>query len=147
MPANVGFAFLRCWGSKVAEVKKVCNKNKRLDSTICFLYCDNLICFHLYNSLVCSTAMPLFVQLSEAIGNSERIRSALSNHQVTITGKTKAIAAHCPTRFAIMIKICHDVSASQAALRAMVESDEWKDTLSALTTHSDHFKPLMHRES
>ena len=83
------------------------------------------------------------LKISLVIGDAEAIRSALTEVQIDMYDKTKAIAAHCPTRFAITLKISQDVMATRAALVSMVTSDtdRWKE-LAKCSTNSGVFDKL-----
>ena len=67
------------------------------------------------------------VKLSMVIGDSAAIRLALRDYQMKKYGKTKAIASNCPTRFAIVVTILQDLIDTEDALRALVESPDWKE--------------------
>lgn len=67
------------------------------------------------------------LKISLVIGDAAGIRNALHELQVKKYSKTKAIASHCPTRWAITLIIALDVLETKDALRELVESREWKD--------------------
>jgi len=67
------------------------------------------------------------LNISLVIGDSASIRAALHDVQLNKYGKIKAISAHCPTRWGILVFIIEDVIDSEDALRALVESAAWKE--------------------
>lgn len=96
----------------------------------CQAHALNLLCKDLITEKFCpgtSAVLITVLKISLVIGDAEVIRTALGEWQKDQYGKTKAIAAHCPTRFAITFKIAQDLMASQGALRQMIESDEWPE--------------------
>jgi len=89
---------------------------------VCLLALTVQPCAHCA-SMLCKMQV---LKISLVIGDAAGIRSALHEWQEKYS-KTKAIAAHCPTCWAITLLIPLDVLDSQDALRALVESCEWKD--------------------
>lgn len=75
------------------------------------------------------------LKVALVLGDAERIRTALREEQrrPAAGGKTKAIASHCPTRFAICHKMCCDIQASEHAFRKLVERDDWPQLAEAST--------------
>lgn len=61
------------------------------------------------------------------VGDSASIRVALHEVQLSKYGKIKAISAHCPTRFGIVVSIIEDIIDTEDALRALVEGADWKE--------------------
>lgn len=51
--------------------------------------------------------------ISLVVGDSGRIRQALRSEQQKAYGQAKSIEAHCPTRWAILFKICCSLMATK----------------------------------
>lgn len=65
--------------------------------------------------------------MSLVIGDNPSIRTALHEVQTKKYGKIKAISAHCPTRWGIVVMIIEDLMDTEDALRALVEGPDWKE--------------------
>ncbi len=75
-----------------------------------------------WTAVVYATAL----MMSNAIGDSERMRALLHEHQLALHGRTKALTVHAPTRFAVMHFVLGDLVANKASLTAMVtDHDRW----------------------
>ncbi|KAJ9507483.1 hypothetical protein QJQ45_006492 [Haematococcus lacustris] len=61
---------------------------------------------------------------------------ALHMAQLAKYNAVRNVAVHCPTRFAILYKICVDIERSEDAFRMMVESGNWV-TVAASCANSD----------
>lgn len=80
--------------------------------------------------------------MTNVIGSCEGIRSLLHKHQLSIYKQRKAVASHCPTRFACVHLVALDLVATKEALLAAVLDEDWDDSSSG-SSHHAAFKALI----
>ena len=115
----------------------------------CQAHSLNLLCKDMANTAKCpGTADVLAVVLKAAlmVGDSSFIRTALQDIQRSKYGRVKAIAAHCPTRWGILVQIMNDLLDSKDALRELVESSGWPELQKGSKTASEITKNLQDGE-
>ncbi|GFH08771.1 hypothetical protein HaLaN_03791 [Haematococcus lacustris] len=64
-------------------------------------------------------------RISKVLSDGGKITHALHMAQQAKYNAIRHVASHCPTRFAILYKICVDIERSEDAFRMMVESGDW----------------------
>ncbi|KAL6750643.1 hypothetical protein V8C86DRAFT_3108724 [Haematococcus lacustris] len=88
--------------------------------------------------------MVLFVRvqrISKVLSDGGKITHALHMAQQAKYNAIRHVASHCPTRFAILYKICVDIERSEDAFRMMVESGDWVHVAASCANSDDHPLP------
>ncbi|KAJ9523346.1 hypothetical protein QJQ45_005392 [Haematococcus lacustris] len=114
----------------------------------CCVHSMNLICKDLSNeSSTASKHTPVGVflkqvqRISKVLSDGGKINHALHMAQHAKYNAIRHVASHCPTRFAILYKICVDIERSEDAFRMMVESGDWVH-VAASCANSDVFEDM-----
>jgi hypothetical protein len=123
-----------------SALKKLKDKFPRWLTLGCNAHALNLIFKDLANESRCegtARVVTALNKMSNAINNSERIKSLLNQHQVEVAtiGKPLAIAAPCPTRFSTNYLVAITLLRSKTAIINMVNSEEW-EAASASSTNA-----------
>ncbi|GFH16511.1 uncharacterized protein HaLaN_12941, partial [Haematococcus lacustris] len=110
----------------------------------CCVHSMNLICKDLSNeSSTASKHTPVGVflkqvqRISKVLSDGGKINHALHMAQHAKYNAIRHVASHCPTRFAILYKICVDIERSEDAFRMMVESGDWVHVAASCANSDD----------
>lgn len=114
----------------------------------CCVHSRNLVCKDLSNeSSTASKHTPVGVflkqvqRISKVLSDGGKITYALHTAQQAKYNATRHVASHCPTRFAILYKMCVDIEWSEDAFRMMVESGD-RVHVAASCANSDVFEDM-----